>query len=873
METAGAWESAAAQTQKWCAWREAADSAARLGLAPLVEALTSGTIATGQIFAAFELGYARWWIEQVVDSEDALRTFIANQQDDTIARFAELDARVSELARRVVAGRLSGNVPQRTAFGHDPEFGVLAREIEKRTRHLPLRQLFGQMPTALTRLAPCLMMSPLSVAQYLPADAPPVDVVIFDEASQIPVGDAIGAIARGRQVIVVGDPKQLPPTAFFDRNSDSYDDASELEDLESILDECLGANIPYKRLAWHYRSQHESLIAFSNERYYGGRLVTFPSPVTDDRAVRYVHVPGGVYERGSGRVNREEARAVVREVSNRLLDPVFAAQSSSLGIVTFNTEQQRLIETMLDEERRSRPELERFFGPEWHEPVFVKNLETVQGDERDVILFSVGYGPDAAGRVSQNFGPLNKEGGTRRLNVAITRARSELLVFATLRPDQIDLSRTKADGVRDFKHFLEYAERGPGALARAAAPLDRDPDSPFEEAVQKALQERGWIVHPQVGVAGFRIDLGIVHPDAPGRYLAGIECDGATYHRSATARDRDLLRERVLRGLGWRIHRVWSTDWWIDTETAIASLTAALDADLEKGRDEAEAAAAVPEANPDPGFDIINPETDPIESEPDAELDETPSREVEGRTLMVRCESPPPTAPSEPGADHAADISPMPPAAARFEAEPRQPDRGTDLGEGRMRPAGYIVFSGVATPDPRTAATAVVADSLCRIIAIEGPMLAKRAYDLYLRGCGIRRLGGELRTALNRALAKAVRDGRLISENEPGMTGLIHSTVRSQNTAPVKLRLKGPRTFEEIPPGELRAAAMRVFQEDRMTWGGEEHLRAILELFELRRLTAPVGRRLIEVLERCNGPSAVLAEEQTDLTHYPTPEE
>jgi very-short-patch-repair endonuclease len=241
-------------------------------------------------------------------------------------------------------------------------------------------------------------------------------------------------------------------------------------------------------------------------------------------------------------------------------------KDSSIGIVTFNTEQQRLIENLLDQERRSQPVLERFFGSEWPEPVFVKNLESVQGDERDVILFSVGYGPDAGGRVSQNFGPLNKDGGARRLNVAITRARSELIIFATLKPDQIDLSRTKAEGVRDFKHFLEFAQRGPRALAEAAAPLDRDTESPFEDAVRGALEKLGWIVHPQVGVSGFRIDLGIVQPDAPGRYLAAVECDGATYHRSATARDRDRLREQVLRRLGWKIHRVWSTDWWIDQD-------------------------------------------------------------------------------------------------------------------------------------------------------------------------------------------------------------------------------------------------------------------------------------------------------------------
>ena len=222
----------------------------------------------------------------------------------------------------------------------------------------------------------------------------------------------------------------------------------------------------------------------------------------------------------------------------------------------------------------------------------MKNLESVQGDERNVILFSVGYGADASGRVSQNFGPLNKDGGARRLNVAITRARSELVLFATLKPDQIDLSRTKAAGVRDLKHFLEYAERGPRALAQAAAPLDRDTESPFEDAVRKALEDRGWVVHPQVGVAGFRVDFGVVHPEAPGRYLAGVECDGATYHRSATARDRDLLRERVLRNLGWRIHRVWSTDWWVDANRATGTLDALLTADLEADQQQAAERAA-----------------------------------------------------------------------------------------------------------------------------------------------------------------------------------------------------------------------------------------------------------------------------------------
>jgi very-short-patch-repair endonuclease len=832
---ARAWESAAAQTQRWCRWREVASAAERSGLAPLVDALASGDIVTGEILYAFDLGYARAWVEQVVERDDVLRTFIADQHEDVITRFAEVDARVAKLARHVVAGRLSGSIPPRTGFGRDPEFGVLAREIEKRMRNLPLRQLFGRMPTALTKLAPCLMMSPLSVAQYLPADAQPLDVVIFDEASQIPVWDAVGAVARGKQMVVVGDPKQLPPTTFFDRSGEDYDDATDLEDLESILDECLGANIPHKRLNWHYRSRYESLIAFSNERYYDGQLVTFPSPMTEDRAVHYVHVHGGVYERGSGRVNREEARRVVREVVARLLNPTFAADCSSLGVVTFNTEQQRLIETLLDQERRGRPELERFFGRDWPEPVLVKNLETVQGDERDVVLFSIGYGPDAAGRVSANFGPLNKDGGARRLNVAITRARTELVVFGTLKPDQIDLSRTKAEGVRDFKHFLEYAERGAGALARAAAPLDRDPESPFEEAVQKMLEQRGWVVHPQVGIAGFRVDLGIVHPDAAGRYLAGIECDGASYHRSATARDRDLLRERVLRDLGWRIYRVWSTDWWVDTATALTRLTAALEADLvaDRGKVASEAEALTPalEAMPEPAtastdWEMIDEEN---ESDPDAEPDERPNKLPAGLSGDV-C-----TVPRYAGLSSAqrTEVSALP--AQRDLEGPRLPD--------------YAIYRGAAAPDPRNASTAeVVADYLCQIIEIEGPMLAKRAYDIYLRGCGIRRLGGELRTTLNKGLAKAIRDGRVVSENEPGASGLIHSTVWLQGAQPVTLRLRGPRAFEEIPPGELKTAATHVFRPGRMTWNGDEHHRAILELFELKRMTTNVRTRLTHLL-------------------------
>ncbi|WP_052435756.1 AAA domain-containing protein [Bradyrhizobium japonicum] len=409
----------------------------------------------------------------------------------------------------------------------------------------------------------------------------PFDVVIFDEASQIPVWDAIGAIARGSQVVIVGDPEQLPPTNVGQRGvDDEDDDGSIVQSQQSILDECLASNIPSMRLSWHYRSRHESLIAFSNVKYYRGELTTFPSPVTRDTAVRYIHVEGGIYERGGAKVNRKEAEAVVAEVVRRM-----RTSTHSIGVVIFNGEQQRLIENLLDQARRADPSLEPHFDRnQTREPILVKNIENVQGDERDVIIFSVAVGPDKTGRVTAQISSLNNEGGHRRLNVAVTRARRELLVFATLRPEQIDLGRTGAKGVVDFKHFLEFAENGARAIAEAFSPTGRDTESPFEDAVMRALQEKGWEVHPQVGVSFFRIDLGVVHPDFPGRYLAGVECDGAAYHRSATARDRDRLREMVLTDLGWRIRRIWSTEWWMDSATATEKIRARLVADLEADR-------------------------------------------------------------------------------------------------------------------------------------------------------------------------------------------------------------------------------------------------------------------------------------------------
>lgn len=537
-------------------------------------------VAPSEAPRVFEANYARWWVGLAVDASTRLKGFVAARHEKQIERFRALDKRLLELASRLTRATLAAAIPGKTQRERDPEYSILSRELAKRQRHLPVRQLAERMPNALRRLMPCLMMSPLSVAQYLPAYAKLFDLVIFDEASQIPTWDAIGVIGRGRQVIVVGDPKQLPPTRFFERqvpggNGDAVE--VEMEDLESILDECIGAGIPSVELKWHYRSRHESLIAFSNQAYYGGRLVTFPAPVTEDKAVAFRHIPDGVYARAGARTNHAEARAVTGEVVTMLRGMLNGERRQSIGIVTFNAEQQSLIENLLDDARRQDPRLESFFSEEDEaEPVLIKNLESVQGEERDIMMFSLTYGPDQTGRVAMNFGPLNQAGGERRLNVAITRAREALIVFGSLRAEHIDLSRTSATGVAHLKQFLDFATHGARAFARAATGPLGDHESPFEAAVAERLSAKGWVLHPQIGVSGFRIDLGVVDPDAPGAFLAGIECDGATYHRGATARDRDRLRQVVLEGLGWRIMRIWSTDWWTNAARECERLHVAL---------------------------------------------------------------------------------------------------------------------------------------------------------------------------------------------------------------------------------------------------------------------------------------------------------
>lgn len=563
----------------WSSWCLVRKRAIARGLAPLVQAIETGAVPTDRSVSAFRLGYARWWLPLAIDDSAELRNFRRFAHENAVEDFNAVDDLVRAHASDKIVSALAHGLPSSESVPRQSELGQLRHQMGLKRPSRSIREMISAMPESFGKLAPCVLMSPLSIAQYLPPDQALFDIVIFDEASQIATWDAVGAIARGRQTIIVGDPKQLPPTSFFGRVDDQDDSVPEFDrDLESILDETRASGLPVRHLRWHYRSRHESLIAFSNWHYYDNHLVTFPSPVTEDRAVSLNLVPTGIYDRGKSRTNREEARAIVTDIRIKLKSwlGLPEAERPTVGVITFNAQQQALIQDLLDEVCRADPDLEWFFSDDRIEPVIVKNLENIQGDERDVIYFSITFCRDAAGKLPMNFGAINNDGGERRLNVAVTRARSELKVFSGIRADDIDLDRSKAMGVRHLKAFLDYAARGAIALPAQDEGSLGETESPFEQAVAIALEARGWQVVTQVGVSGFRIDLGIRHPDHAGLYLAGIECDGATYHSSATARDRDKVREQVLRGLGWNILRIWSTDWWFNATDAIERIHTAL---------------------------------------------------------------------------------------------------------------------------------------------------------------------------------------------------------------------------------------------------------------------------------------------------------
>lgn len=573
LQQAATWKENLDKLKDWYQWLQSYNKLNELGIGFIAEEYKEKNIPTDLLTSSFCKSFYQAVIHYIIAKEPTLELFNGKIFNDIIAKYKQVSANFEDITKKELFARLASNIP---SFTHEAiqssEVGILQKNIRNNARGISIRKLFDQIPTLLSRMCPCMLMSPISVAQYIDTDADKFDLIVFDEASQMPTYEAVGAIARGKNVVIVGDPKQMPPTSFFSVNTIDEDNI-EMEDLESILDDCLALSIPSKYLLWHYRSKHESLIAFSNSEYYDNKLMTFPSPDNIESKVRMVAVDG-YYDKGKSRQNQAEAQAVVDEIARRLRSEEL--RKKSVGVVTFSVVQQALIEDLLSDLFIFHPELETF-ALECEEPLFIKNLENVQGDERDVILFSVGYGPDAEGRVSMNFGPLNRAGGERRLNVAVSRARYEMIIFSTLRSDMIDLNRTSSIGVAGLKRFLEYAEKGTKRILNTSTSIQpSEEETSIEKIIADKLRSLGYTVHTDIGCSGYKIDIGIVDTQNPSNYQLGIICDGKNYRRTKTVRDREIVQNNVLKALGWNICRIWTMDWWEKPDEVIASIQTAI---------------------------------------------------------------------------------------------------------------------------------------------------------------------------------------------------------------------------------------------------------------------------------------------------------
>lgn len=715
--------------------------------------------------------FAHAWFQAVVErgyrERPQLRDFVGSEHGHVVSRFQQLDHRHLSVNQQQIALQHWKGLPP---SGTQGQVGVLQHEFQKMKRHMPIRKLLRESGRAVQAIKPVFMMSPMSVATYLAPDSVEFDVVIFDEASQVRPVDAYGSILRGRQIVVVGDRQQLPPTSFFDQLA--ADDEGEAEhvaaDVESILTLLSGRGVPERMLRWHYRSRHESLIAVSNAEFYNNQLVVFPSPVIagEQTGLVYRYLPDTAYDRGGSRTNRKEAAHVARAVLHHAREN----PGQTLGVVAFSVAQMDAIQAELEMLRRKSPGTEQFFAVGGSDPFFVKNLENVQGDERDVIFISVGYGKDESGHLTMSFGPLNSNGGERRLNVMISRARLRCEVFTNLLPDDIDLGKTPARGVQAFKSFLQYAKSGKMAIP---VPSGRDADSPFEEAVRDALVRQGYRVEPQVGSGGFRIDMAVVDPGQPGRYLLGIECDGATYHRARSARDRDRLRQQILEGLGWTLCRIWSTDWFRDPERELRRVIEAIE--MERTRlgglmdtGETAGSAGDPMLRGEGVYDQ-GPEETAVVSSPGLEE----QMQSVGDTVLD-------------------------PSLREPDASSPVPYRTADL---QISLWGEELH---AVPRARLAAW------MLDVVRVESPVHVEEVYRRVANAAGVRRIGARIRSAMELAVRVAAK-GEIVRRGDfLWIAGMMEPPVRDRSQ-----EADVSRKLEHIAPEEICAAITRVLLHTR----------------------------------------------------------
>ena len=866
----------------WSVYQRARIAVRKSHAAPVLTALDEDGMSATKLREAYEWALYRSLAAIVYRRHPELNELNSWQLGNHRAAFQDLEARLQELECARIAYELySRPVENGVSFGGPSAFtekALIQHQLSLQRSSVTLRNLLRRAETALRQLKPCFMMSPTTVAELLPRDSGLFDIVIVDEASQMLPCDALGAIARGRQAVIVGDPKQLPPSTYFQGSAAAAkgtDDDDEMlaPMVESILDLSLSAWHPPRYLQWHYRSRHSSLIQFSNVRFYDNRLIVFPGPDENRQGsgIRYHHVADGL---AKGGLNRIEAERVVSAACAFMEDS--ANRDLSLAIVAMNQRQRDHINEMMDRATAGNSAVARY-RRRWRNtlyPFIVRNLETVQGDERDVIFISTVYGRETAGGpVMRRFGPITHAGGERRLNVLFSRARQRMEVFSSMQANDIAVGPGVSEGVRILRDYLEYAATG---KIETGVDTGRQPESPFEEYVLKRLRDQGLEVDPQVGVAGFRIDLGVRHPDYPHGYLLGVECDGRTYHSALSVRDRDRLREAVLRGLGWDIYRIWSTDWFEDADRELKKLMAYIASRIEALRagsasEDGETillGEAVAQSDEQPA-DASTSEDSPEELGDEVryvEVGDTVSYHEAGheldirRVTVVRGKDDPVNAIIN-------DNKPL--AIALLGAEVgetvtvRQPASEVDIVVDRIeRPEwgiGEAKGSGVSTSvdglelapypewrghaaDPRTASPEAAAEKLLEIIDAEGPVLESRAYQSYVRASGIQRLGPQIRRVLNRALARLERGKRVVVERAGGGTGYRNALLRTPETDHVKMREIGPRSFDEVPHSEL-AALVRAVKSSKPDAKSDEICREVLSIYGLVRMTAQVRKR------------------------------
>jgi hypothetical protein len=769
----------------WAGLQRAIEGVGAAGAGDVVDAVADGRVDPARAGAefAYACAEARWSAARAARPD--LNLLPQLDRHDLVRLFRDLEKDRIETAKTLILSRHFEQMPRGTVG----EMGVIRGEIGRKKGHKPIRWVMRNAGSMVQRIKPVMLMSPISVAQYLPPGSVTFDLLVIDEASQIRPEDALGVIARARQIVVVGDQKQLPPTSFFDRLVDDVEENDDEDegapvgataaDMESILSLCEARGLRQRMLEWHYRSRDPSLIRVSNAEFYDDRLVLPPSPLQldPDYGLKFRRV-AGVYARGGSGIGRQGTNRIeAEEIVKAVADHAREWPDLSLGVVAFSKAQSDMLTEVLELQRRRDPVLDAFLREGKSEDVFVKNIENVQGDERDVILISVGYGPqEANGRLTaMTFGPVNGEGGERRLNVLFSRARVRCEVFASFEPGDIDPSRVSREGPRVLKRFLDYAKTG---IIDVRAPTGLGADSPFEADVAAVIADLGFLADPQVGSAGFRIDIGVRHPDRPGQYLVAVECDGAAYHSALWARERDRLRQDILENLGWRFHRIWSTDWFHHRAREIQRLQAALTA--------ARAAAATGIRVRGANHATARALPEPVDAPPEAPVDAPAAAVIDIAHLRL-------TAPAYRRAD----------LTVRTTAEPHE------------------------VPLPQ------LADLVAQVVAIEGPVHLDEVARRITTAFGKARTGSRIAEAVGNAARIALRRDAALMQD-----GFFLMTQAQAADPPVRDRSAETGNLLKaacLPPVEIAAAARLVRQESGDV-PDDELVRAVGRLLGFQRV-------------------------------------